>query len=274
MSEFELPTGYQMAVLFNVAYEGWEEGASPSISPMGNQLPEGILDAQATSWAAYGHRRGIWRLLDILDRRGVGATVFTSGCLVEIDPESIQAVVAAGHEVAAHGYSQHRYPAQLGPDEEAEEVTRCVEVLRAAGADPKGWLSPRGTPSSRTADIVAAAGMEWFGDVFDEDIPGTIETPSGALVTLPLKMEVNDLPFYMKHGNVPGDMLRVYHDTFGAMYNRGGDGCYLDVTVHAHVFGRPYGSWVFETMLEHAQSHPDVWIPTRADLARWTLRGS
>lgn len=271
---FELPPGMRMAVLFNVAYEGWELGASPGISPMGNPLVAGVLDTQAASWAAYGYRRGIWRLLDLLDDAQVRATVFTSGCLAEKAPDTIRGLVAGGHEVAAHGLSQHRLPVHMSRAEEEADVSQCLELLRGLGADPRGWLSPRGTPSPATAEIVAAAGLSWFGDVFDDDVPGIMETGSGPLVALPLKMEVNDLPFYMKHGNVPADMLRIYRDTFEAMYGRAGDGCYLDVTVHAHVFGRPYGSWVFATMLEEAKAHPDVWIPTRAELAAWTQGGA
>lgn len=269
---FSLPDGMRMAVLFNVAYEGWATGATPGIGPMGNPLPAGAFDTQAASWSAYGHRRGIWRLMDVLARAEVRATVFASACLAEHAPDTLRVLVGEGHEVAAHGYSQHIIPALLNPEEESADVARCVELLASVtGSSPLGWLSPRGTPSLNTARIAAEHGMEWFGDVFDEDEPYRLSTPAGEIVAIPLKMEVNDLPLHMRYGNPPRAFLDVFNDTFDAMYQQGGDGCYLDVTVHAHVFGRPHGAWTLEAIARRVAQHPDVWVPTRLELARWTM---
>lgn len=269
--QFPLPDGMRMAVLFNVAYEGWADGTTPGIGPMGNPLPPGAFDTQAASWAAYGHKKGIWRIIDVVDRAGVKATVFASACLAERAPETIRALSEEGHEVAAHGYSQHIIPALLDREEEAADVGRCIELLtKVTGSPPRGWLSPRGTPSLDTARIVAEHGLEWFGDVFDSDEPYQLSTPAGDIVAIPLKMEVNDLPLHMRYGNPPRVFLDVFEDTFQAMYQQGGDGCYLDVTVHAHVFGRPHGAWTLEAIAERVRRHPDVWVPTRLELARWT----
>lgn len=270
---FELPDGKRMAVLFNIAYEAWAAGATPGIGPMGNPLPAGAFDTQAASWGEYGFRRGIWRLIEVLDRTGINASVFASGCLAEYAPDSLRALAESGHEVAAHGYSQHVIPALLHPEEEEQDVARCVKVLsEATGTPPRGWLSPRGTPSADTARIVAGHGMEWFGDVFDEDEPYLLSTPAGALVAIPLKMEVNDLPLHMRHGNAPRVFLEVFNDTFDAMYDRGGDGCFLDVTVHAHVFGRPHGAWTVEAIAKRVAAYSDVWVPTRLEMARWMTK--
>src|SRR5690606_36442994 len=117
------------------------------------------------------------------------------------------------------------------------EVARCVELLtEVTGEAARGWLSPRGTPSTETARLVASHGMEWFGDVFDEDVPYPLSTSAGTIVAIPLKMEVNDLPLHLRHGNAPRVFVDIFNDTFDAMYDHDGDGCYLDVTVHAHVF--------------------------------------
>ncbi|HEX2154077.1 MAG TPA: polysaccharide deacetylase family protein [Acidimicrobiia bacterium] len=272
-TRFVLPNGKRMAVLFNVAYEGWESGAAPGIGPMGNPLPAGVFDTQAASWGAYGYQQGIWRLIDVFTRSRVRATVFASACLAERAADTLRALRDGGHEIAAHGYSQHRIPALLDPDEEARDVSRCVELLSdVTGEQPHGWLSPRGTPSSHTARLVTEQGMEWFGDVYDTDVPYALATPAGTIVALPFKMEVNDLPSHMRHGNPPRTFLEVFDDTFQAMYEREGDGCYLDVTVHAHVFGRPHGAWTVEAIARRLAEHPDVWIPTRLELARWTTQ--
>ncbi len=270
---FTLPEGKRMAVLFNIAYEGWETGAAPSIGPMGNPLPAGTFDYQASSWGAYGHRRGIWRLMDVFESTGTKATVFASGCLAEIAPDSLRAISEAGHEVAAHGYSQHVIPALLDVEEESSQMERCLDLLaEATGSRPRGWLSPRGTPSAATARFAAKHGLTWFGDVFDEDTPYLLPTEGGSIVAIPLKMTINDLPHHVRYGNSPRSFVDLFHDAFAAMYSSGGEGCYLDVTVHAHVFGRPEGAWTVAEMASEVADRPDVWVPTRAEMADRVLK--
>ena len=271
-ASFALPEGSRMAVLFNIAFEGWATGAAPSIGPMGNPLPQGIFDTQAASWAAYGHRQGIWRLLRALSGTGIRATVFASGCIAELALNALRAVAEEGHEIAAHGYSQHLIPALMDEEEESRLMEKTIALITGATGDgPSGWLSPRGTPSSETARLAAEHGLVWFGDVFDDDAPYPIPTASGQIVAVPLKMAVNDLPHHVRYGHSPRSFLQAFHDTFAAMYSAGGDGYYMDVTVHAHVFGRPHGAWTVKEIAEHVAGFSDVWVPTRLELAKWTL---
>ena len=88
------PGGRRIAVVFNIAFEAWSEGKAPGISPMGNPLPPipGIIDTMAISWAAYGAKRGIYRLLDALARHNARASVMVSAALGERSPEAVKAV--------------------------------------------------------------------------------------------------------------------------------------------------------------------------------------
>ena len=72
------PNNKKIAVCFNVCLEAWSDGKAPGISPMGNPLPPGVLDNTAISWAEYGPRRGIYRLLDGFARHGAKASVMTN----------------------------------------------------------------------------------------------------------------------------------------------------------------------------------------------------
>jgi hypothetical protein len=40
---FRWPGGRHLAVVLNVAYEGWSDGKAPGIGPMGNPLPAGAF---------------------------------------------------------------------------------------------------------------------------------------------------------------------------------------------------------------------------------------
>ena len=153
------PEGRSLAVSVNVMLEGWSDGAAPGVGPMGNVLKAGATDFQALSWAEYGANAGAWRLLDVLAAAGVRAVFYVSGVLAEGHPELMRAIVAAGHVVAAHGWGQQTIPATQAVEDEARDLQRCIEALEAAsGQRPRGWISPRCTPSARTTALLAAAG--------------------------------------------------------------------------------------------------------------------
>src|SRR5437667_9885940 len=94
---FRWPGGRHLAVVFNVAFEGWSDGKAPGIGPMGNPLPGGTFDTNALSWGHYGAVRGIVRLLAVLDRVRVRASVMVSGVFAERSPEAVKAIASAGH---------------------------------------------------------------------------------------------------------------------------------------------------------------------------------
>src|SRR6476659_5268027 len=98
------PKKKRIAVVLNVCLEAWSDGKAPGISPMGNPLPAGVLDTMAISWAAYGVKRGIYRLLDVLAAHGAKASVMTSAIIAERAPQVVRAVDEAGPEVLSHSY--------------------------------------------------------------------------------------------------------------------------------------------------------------------------
>jgi peptidoglycan/xylan/chitin deacetylase (PgdA/CDA1 family) len=273
MSDLLWPGGRRVAVVFNIAFESWSPGAAPGIGPMGNPLQRpGVLDTQAVSWAGYGPRRGIWRLMDILDRHETSATVMTSGILAESFPEAVRELADRGHDVCAHSYAQDILPAYLSEAEERDHIKRCTELLRdATSKAPRGWMSPRGTPSPNTARLLAEAGYSWHGDCFDEDVPYVESFGSARIVAVPFTMEVNDMPLHVRHGNPPQTMLQVFEDTFERVCASEEMALSLDVTVHAHVFGRPAGAWVYERILEQVRRRSDVWVATRSQVADHVL---
>src|SRR3974377_1266923 len=91
------PRKKPLAVLLNVCLEAWSDGKAPGISPMGNPLPAGVLDTMAISWAAYGVKRGIYRILDAFARQKAKASVLTNAIIAERAPQTVKAVAEAGH---------------------------------------------------------------------------------------------------------------------------------------------------------------------------------
>ena len=263
------PAERPLAVAVNVMLEGWNDDAAPGIGPMGNPLKAGVLDLQARSWAEYGPKTGAWRLLDLFAAMEVRAVWYVSGIVAERYPDLTAAIAEAGHPIAAHGWSKHIIPAYQTAEEEMADLKRCIAVLGA----PQGWLSPRCTPSARTTALLAEAGFRWHADTFDSDLPYIVETGGRKIVAMPFTMEVNDMPLYVRYGTEPEGFSRIFERIVAhwpLLGNR--PGC-LDITVHAHVFGRPYGLVELRRTIEIARRYPWAWLTDHAHLAELCIGG-
>jgi hypothetical protein len=262
------PAGRPLAVSVSVMLEGWAAPDAPGMGPMGNVLRPGVTDLQGQSWAEYGAKVGAWRLLDLLDQEQAPAVFYTSGVVAERYPALPAAIAGRGHQVAAHGWSQGTLPAYLTPEQEATDIARCVAVITgSAGQRPGGWLSPRCTPSAVTSGLLAAQGFAWQAEMFDTDLPYWMQTPSGSLLGVPFTMEVNDMPLYVRYGNEPDAFTRTLTKIVEGWSRLGSPHACLDITVHAHVFGRPYGALAFLDALAVVQRNPHCWLTNHAQLA-------
>jgi len=86
------------------------------------------------------------------------------------------------------------------------------------------------------------------------------------IVAIPLGTDVNDMQF-MKFGNVPHLMLDSFNENLEVARAQGDRPAQIDVTVPAHIYGRPRGAYYYEKIIERAASCDDVWIATRAEIA-------
>lgn len=271
-ADFRWPGGKRIAVFIRVGFEGWSDGVWPGIGPMGNPLRVGVPDLNAFGFAEYGHRRGIFRALDMLGRNGVRGTFMVSGVMAERHPHLVAAIDAAGHDVVAHSYAMDVIPAYLDEEAELANIRRTVALLESAtGHRPRGWISPRSTPSSRTARLLAEEGFAWHGDSLNDDLPSVIRFADRSIVSFPGTMECNDLPLYLRHGNPPRAMLDVFTDWLDYVRASDREVARLDPTIHAHVFGRPAGMAIFERIVAAAVEAPDIWVGTRGEAVEHLL---
>ncbi|NQW80017.1 MAG: polysaccharide deacetylase family protein [Polaromonas sp.] len=272
---FRWPGGKRVAVIFNIAYEAWSDGQAPGIGPMGNVLKPGFFDTNAHSWASFGLVRGVHRLLDIAEKHQIKTSIMVNGVICERDPETVRRLADLGHEIINHSWGMDVIPVYFDEAAERANLQRNHELLeRTAGVTPKGWISPRGTGSQITSRLLAEAGYTHHGDVNDDDRPYVMEFDGQRIVGIPLTMDVNDLPTCIRYGHGPRHMLEAFKDTFAAMREHESVPLMLDVTAHTHVLGRPAGAWVYDEIMGLVKEAPDVWICTRAEMARYVLENT
>ena len=88
------------------------------------------------SQGEYGARVGVPRVLRLLDRHRVPATFFVPAVSALLHPEEIPACVAAGHEIALHGWI-HEWNTVLDRATERDLLFRSIDVLeRLSGSRP------------------------------------------------------------------------------------------------------------------------------------------
>ncbi|MFD2421086.1 polysaccharide deacetylase family protein [Amycolatopsis pigmentata] len=262
------PGGKKVAVMITGAVELWSPGHWPAYAPMAMAWPlAGAIDTHSVSWAEYGATTGIWRLLEILRAHHMPATFGVNGLVAERFPEAALAVHEAGHEIAAHSYAQDVIPALLDVSAEAENIRRCAEILeRLTGVRPTGWMSPRATGTASTPCLLAEHGYTWSGDYNDHDLPRVLTTPAGHLVTI-MHSELSDV----RGVAGPRAYLAGHVDLLDDVLAGDGPGVF-NLTVHAHVGGRPLLSGMFDRILDRVeQVRDDVWIATHQQVAEHVL---
>jgi peptidoglycan/xylan/chitin deacetylase (PgdA/CDA1 family) len=262
------PEGKSLAISVNIMCEAWEDDAAPGIGPMGNPLKPGYLDTQARSWGEYGVTIGAPRLLDIVKDLGVPCGAYASGIIAQKWPELLKRIDDDGHFVGAHAWMQNTLPVYQERDEEEADLKKGIALFKdVIGKAPKGFSSPRGTFSANTCELLAANGFTWHIDHFNSDLPYLLDTKSGPLAAVPFTMEINDLPIYMRYGNPP----QAYSDTLKRIIERyasiGSPPAVLDITAHAHVFGRPFGAIEFYDAIATVKDIDWVWMTTHEELA-------
>src|SRR5438128_2552093 len=107
------PQQKQVAASFTFDVDA--ESAWLAMDPANADRP-GVL-----SQAIYGPKVGVPLILEVLARHGVLGSFFIPGVNVELYPETVESIVAAGHEIGLHGYT-HTPPARLTREEESEEL--------------------------------------------------------------------------------------------------------------------------------------------------------
>jgi allantoinase len=264
-SGFAWPENARIAVVVTCLMENWSGDKGPPFSVQTTSLKPGTHDRAAMTWGTYGSRVGVWRLLKILNENRVPATFVANAHSMEIAPKAVDTMLKTGHEIAAHSYTQDALMAYLSPDEERAMIAKCADVFKKlTGAPPKGWLSPVLAPTANTEELMAEAGLLWYGDYNAIDLPFNVKTKSGSLVAVPH----SDFADHRVLRANPRDWFEVYKDTFDYLYANEPTS-FLNITLHCHFGGRPLMAAQFDRILKYIRGFPGVWLVRHDDLAEW-----
>lgn len=262
------PNGKRIAIAITPMFEVWPEGKGPANLVQRTQVKPGVVDHQAITWPQYAGKEGVWRILRILDRRGVPGTFCTNARCAEVYPAAVSQITRSGHDIAAHGYTQDLLLAHAAsPAKEHALIRRSLDVLeKHTGTRPQGWLSPVLAWTEYTADFLAQEKVVWQGDANYIDLPRRVRTKHGTLVHIPHSDYTDNRVLWLS----PRQYYDVYRDTFEYLYDNEPMSLMV-MTVHCHFGGRPLMASVFNELLGYFGQFPDVWFARHRELAQWAL---
>ena len=228
------------------------------------------------SYADYGWKAGVWRLLELFDRYGLKANMSTSGLAAERHPNVVAAVAKAGHELNGHGWVNDHTASDDDDESERAEIRRCTQVItQAGGVRPVGWTGPGSAGSQNTLGILKSEGYLWNGDDASDDLPFIRDTDKGPMVIMPrTNTPQNDLTMWLAPRNPPSILWEGFRGTFDTLYAEGEAGApkWMEITLHCHIAGRPTLQSVLRQCFDYAKQHDNIWFARRRDIAEWCLK--
>lgn len=236
---------------------------------IGAEARQGERHMSMESVYEYGSRVGVWRLKNLFDRYRVPVTVFAVGRAVELYPEPVQALFAAGHEICGHGYRWIDYQ-YVDVNTERDHMHKAIEVIEnTIGERPLGWYTGRSSPNTR-ALVVEEGGFLYDADYYGDDLPFWNRQHGRPHLVIPYTLDANDMRFVNAHGfSTGGQFLQYLKDSFDVLYAEGAETPrMMSVGLHCRISGRPGRFAALEAFLRYVRSHDDVWLCRRIDIAR------
>jgi peptidoglycan/xylan/chitin deacetylase (PgdA/CDA1 family) len=228
---------------------------------------ETVPDVPNFSWADYGMRAGMPRLLDLLEGLPV-ATSFNAG-VIDAYPQAAEAMLRAGWEFIAHGMHQ-RATNHIEGGEEALIVACLDKIERFTGTRPRGWLSPGLRETVDTPDLLRKQGIDYVCDWVVDDLPSYLTTKHGPLVAMPYNVEINDSIVYAIERHATGEMMsRTAHTLRRFEIESDGNPRVLAIGLHPHLIAVPHRIHELQEMIALLKASDRVIFTTGSAICDW-----
>jgi urate oxidase len=273
------PDGAHVAVQFVLNYE---EGGENNILHGDEQSEAFLADVVgAVPWAGqrhwniesmyeYGARAGFWRLHRLFTQNDIPVTIYGVATALMRAPAQVEAMLAAGWEIASHGlkWVEHRdMPAEV----EHEQIKEAIRLhTLATGSRPLGWYT--GRSSLNTVDLVCEeGGFAYVSDTYDDDLPYWRVHQGHPQLVIPYTLSANDMRFITASGFANGEeYFQFLKDSFDCLYAEGEAGSpkMMSIGLHCRLVGQPGRFQGLKRFIDYIKGFERVWTPTRLEIAR------
>lgn len=238
---------------------------------------------------------GARRVLALMKKYQIRTTWFVPGIVIDTYPQACEEIVAAGHEVAHHGYS-HELPAAMDPEREEREMVRAsASIKRLTGRNPRGYRSAAWDLSDVTLDLLLKHGFDYESSMMGHDhhpyfvrrgdvVSATEPMVFGAetrLVELPISWSLDDHPHFeflrtktfLMPGLQPAEgVLQNFTDDFLFMTREEQEWGALTYTFHPYVIGRGHRMLLLERLILKLQEMGAAFLAMEDLADEWLAR--
>ena len=209
----------------------------------------------------YGLRRGLPRILALLEDGAAEATFFVPGVTAERHPDAVRAIARAGHEVAHHGHAHRRLDAMPEP-EQRRDLDDGIAALRAlTGTPPRGYRAPGWELTPSTLRLLGERGFAYDSSLMGDDRPYLVAAGASVLVELPVHWSLDDAPHFASTTD-PRGLERVW---LVELEIAASEGRPIVFTLHPDILGRPSRAGILARVIDEAQSR-GAWLAPHADV--------
>ena len=267
----ELPKGARLAFWVGLNVEHYEID-KPATSIFGGTA---MLqpDPLNYGWRDYGPRVGIWRMMDVLDKYGMRASVLLNADICRYYPQIIEEGNKRRWAWLAHGKNNSIFEAGMSLDEERTYLTDVVRTIQqGTGQQPKGWLGPALSETFNTPEILAELGLTYLLDWCNDDQPFPLKVKAGRMISVPYSIEMNDISLFVGKSLAGADFAQEVMDQFDVLYEEGAhSGRVMCLALHPFVVNQPFRHKHLDRALEYIAGYDDVWLATSDEIAEWYL---
>ena len=266
-----------LCAIINLEHMEWlpPSGSYQPANLSGGSAARPFPDYARLSHREYGHRVGIFRVLDVLEKHGIRPTVALDALTAANYPYLVRHLLGRGCEIIGHGVSVSRMiTSNMSEEEERAYIKESITALTTAtGSAPLGWLGPEFGESARTPQLLAEAGIEYVCDWANDEQPYPLKTPDGGLLALPIMLELDDVNALADRKVAVDRYAQMLKEGFDSLYQDGAqNGRVLVLHLHPWLIGQPFRIGYLDDALGHMLQRQAVWTATGAEIADWYRR--
>jgi len=205
-------------------------------------------DPNTLSRGRFAIYRGIYKVLDVLKKRGVKSTFFTPSWVIENYPHVIEEIVSREHEIAAHGYLHERLD-QLDFSQEKIVFEKTDKLFKEIiGYPPVGFRSPYWRWSKNTIEFLTGYGYRYDSSLMDDEYPYILKYRDKELIEFPVDWRFDDWPYLEYYRTMtPQQLLEQWIDEI--QYASGING-FISITMHPQCIGRGSRIRILEKIID------------------------
>ena len=270
------PDGAPLAivVIVNLEHMEWTapDGSYQAANLAGGSTARPFPDYARISHREYGHRVGIFRILDVLQKYNITPTLAVDALTAKHYPFLMNYCMNRDVEFMAHGISvSQMITSKMSADQELEYIQQTIAAIEiATGTQPAGWLGPEYGESERTPQLLAKSNIKYLCDWANDEQPYPLKSPEGELTALPIMLELDDV-IAMAHRRVNVDRYaNMLTESSEVLYENGSDnGRLMVLNLHPWLIGQPFRINYLDEALSTIMNKPRVWAATGSEVTNW-----